>query len=351
MGVVAGRARPRSIGACLPTLGLRQKRLCGLWILLVVALFMALLPHARAYADELADVREEIKAKTDEMNLLVEEIAAEKAMIAEIETRMETLLSDLAVKQQAHARLQDEASKLARVMYKDGDDFNVLVLLEKANSLPDFLRRLDMRDQMLSASSDMLDELHRAQDELDEAYRQASDDKDKQRSLLTKMEEKRTKLDKLVAELKKYEKQLDIEQKAELAQAAASAHKVAQTFETNLKADGTETDEEGWRTGIASAYGGSSDKSTPNPGTTATGTRCDDWSVGVAVPIAWGPQDYYGKYVEISYEGRSIIAPVVDCGGMGGGSRALDLQPGVFKAFGAKTCADWGLREVYYRFL
>ena len=37
--------------------------------------------------------------------------------------------------------------------------------------------------------------------------------------------------------------------------------------------------------------------------------------------------------------------------GMGGGSRALDLQPGVFKAFGFNTCQAWGVRTVSYRFL
>ena len=37
--------------------------------------------------------------------------------------------------------------------------------------------------------------------------------------------------------------------------------------------------------------------------------------------------------------------------GMGGGSRALDLQPGVFKAFGFSTCQAWGVRTVSYRFL
>lgn len=41
-----------------------------------------------------------------------------------------------------------------------------------------------------------------------------------------------------------------------------------------------------WSSGLASAYGGSSDPYTPNPGTTATGEVCDDWSTGVAVPMA-----------------------------------------------------------------
>ena len=108
----------------------------------------------------------------------------------------------------------------------------------------------------------------------------------------------------------------------------------------------------GWSTGIASAYGGSTDPYTPNPGTTATGAVCDDWSMGVAVPMAWPRYwQYYGRTVEISYGGMTVLATVNDCGYMGGGSRVLDLQPGVWKAFGFSSCNDWGLRTVNYRFL
>ena len=108
----------------------------------------------------------------------------------------------------------------------------------------------------------------------------------------------------------------------------------------------------GWSTGIASAYGGSTDRYTPNPGTTATGAVCDDWSMGVAVPMAWPRYwQYYGRTVEISYGGMTVLATVNDCGYMGGGSRVLDLQPGVWKAFGFSSCNDWGLRNVSYRFL
>ena len=108
----------------------------------------------------------------------------------------------------------------------------------------------------------------------------------------------------------------------------------------------------GWKTGVASAYGGSSDASTPNPGTTATGAICNDSSMGVAVPMSWpNYRSYLGRAVEIKYGGKTVIATVNDCGSMGGGSRALDLQPGVFKAFGFSTCQAWGVRTVSYRFL
>lgn len=107
-----------------------------------------------------------------------------------------------------------------------------------------------------------------------------------------------------------------------------------------------------YRSGVASAYGGSSDPNTPNPGITATGAVCDDDSMGVAIPTSLpNYRSYFGCTVEIVYNGMTVYATVNDCGGMGGGSRALDLQPGVFKAFGYPDCYAWGLRTVKYRFL
>lgn len=115
---------------------------------------------------------------------------------------------------------------------------------------------------------------------------------------------------------------------------------------------GSSSSGEGWRTGLATAYGGSSDPYTPNPGKTATGAVCNDYSVGVAVPMAWSNyRSYLGRTVEIVYNGKTVYAPVNDCGGMQGGRVSLDLQPGVFKAFGFSNCNAWGIRTVQYRFL
>lgn len=120
----------------------------------------------------------------------------------------------------------------------------------------------------------------------------------------------------------------------------------------NNSNSGNTSSGEGWRTGIATAYGGSSDPNTPNPGTTATGAVCNDTSMGVAVPMAWSNfRSYFGRTVEIKYGGKTVYATVNDCGGMQGGYVSLDLQPGVFKAFGYSTCQAWGARTVQYRFL
>ena len=67
--------------------------------------------------------------------------------------------------------------------------------------------------------------------------------------------------------------------------------------------------------------------------------------------VSYTHLDVYKRQVEISYNGQTVLATVNDCGGMGGGSRSLGLQPGVWKAFGFSSCLDWGLRTVNYRFL
>ena len=116
--------------------------------------------------------------------------------------------------------------------------------------------------------------------------------------------------------------------------------------------DPPSNDDSGWETGSASAYGGSTDPYVSNPCYTATGAVCDDNSMGVAIPMSWpNYRSYYGRTVEISYNGMTVLATVNDCGGLLGGKRSLDLQPGVWKAFGFSSCNAWGVRTVSYRFL
>ena len=104
-----------------------------------------------------------------------------------------------------------------------------------------------------------------------------------------------------------------------------------------------------WKEGKASAYGGYTD---PGCGSiTANGSRVTESSMGVAIPLAWGRRDLLGHKVEIQYNGKTVTATINDLGGMGGGSRHLDLQPGVWRAFGFSSCNAWGVRTVKYRIL
>ena len=105
-----------------------------------------------------------------------------------------------------------------------------------------------------------------------------------------------------------------------------------------------------WITCIASAYS-IADNTPPGSTATASGIPLDESVPTVAMPISSNPSRFYGSMIQIEYNGMTVIATVTDCGGMGGGSRGLDLTPAVFRALGASSCDEWGLREVRYRFL
>ena len=106
----------------------------------------------------------------------------------------------------------------------------------------------------------------------------------------------------------------------------------------------------GWITCIASAYT-IADNDPPGSTATASGIPLDESVPTVAMPASMNPAGFYGSAIEISYNGMSVVATVTDCGYMGGGSRGLDLTPAVFRAFGAESADEWGLRTVSYRFL
>ena len=100
----------------------------------------------------------------------------------------------------------------------------------------------------------------------------------------------------------------------------------------------------GWSTGMASAY------SLGDFGVdsyTANGSILTDSSMGVAVPAEWAY--LLGSTVEIAYGDVVVTAVVNDTGGFLRYGRALDLQPGVWKAFGFSSVYDWGVRSVSWR--
>lgn len=107
-----------------------------------------------------------------------------------------------------------------------------------------------------------------------------------------------------------------------------------------------------WSTGTASAYciaTNDDGKGHFGVSATASGVALTDSSITVAVPQS---KSYLvGSIVEICYDGKVVIATVTDTGGFAKYGRDLDLAPGVYKALGASSYSDWGLRQVSYRFL
>lgn len=102
---------------------------------------------------------------------------------------------------------------------------------------------------------------------------------------------------------------------------------------------GSSSNESGWLSGVASHYGTGDGFM---GGVTASGDIVTETSMGVAmlnVPL--------GTYVEIRYNGRSVIAVVNDRGPYAHG-RVIDMQPAVARALGFLSV---GVDTVQYRFL
>ncbi len=111
-------------------------------------------------------------------------------------------------------------------------------------------------------------------------------------------------------------------------------------------------EDDGWSVGSASAYSfADNDDGKGNFGTdvTASGVPLSDSGLTVAVPES---QSYLiGHAVAVRYGETIVVATVTDTGGFAGYGRAFDLAPGVWKLFGACDVHDWGVRDVYYKFL
>lgn len=111
-------------------------------------------------------------------------------------------------------------------------------------------------------------------------------------------------------------------------------------------------EDDGWSVGLASAYSfADNDDGKGNFGTdvTASGVPLTDSGLTVAVPES--QSHLIGQAVAIRYGEAIVVATVTDTGGFAGYGRALDLAPGVWRLFGASDVHDWGVREVYYKFL
>lgn len=358
---------------------------------------------SRAWADEAEEVQKAVddaQATLDDAEAHMESIAGDydalKQDVEELQARVDEISAQAMGAQQAVIEGRAALGKTAVYEYLNGGVSQSLVtMVLEARSFSDLIRNLAYLDSIMQFHANEVE----AQKERSAKYKKLIDDlnfqKDAQEKKLEELEAKRAEAESVLSEAgsKLANAQGDqavrleaLRQKAEeLAVAGGATGSVvdenantigredvvdssapiqpnpdpnppAPTPEPSPDSDPAPTPASdpgvSWSTGIASAYGGSTDPYTPNPGITATGAVCDDNSMGAAVPMSWPNfRSYFGRTVEISYNGQTVLATVNDCGYMGNGSRSLDLQPGVWKAFGFSSCLDWGLRTVNYRFL
>ena len=312
--------------------------------------------------------------------------------VAELQKRIDETTAQALEAQQEVIDGRAALAKAAVYEYRGGSAQSLVMLLLEAQSFDELVRNLVYLSSVVQYQVDEIEAQKERSARFEALMEDLNAQKDEQEGKLAELEEKKVQAEQTVSDAStrlqgaqsEYSSMLEeLQRKIEEAEAqgSAPAEPVAvDESNTNTSRPGDQMTEiapdpspspapdggsgsdpapepapdpgVGWSTGVASAYGGSTDPSTPNPGITATGAVCDDWSMGVAVPMAWPRYwQYYGRTVEISYGGMTVLATVNDCGYMGGGSRSLDLQPGVWKAFGFSSCNDWGLRTVSYRFL
>lgn len=281
------------------------------------------------------------EARADELSDTKSELDLQLARLDELTAKVDSLQSEIDGKAASAMDLEDDINKKRELV----GEMTVFFYKNPTASLVEYLLSSEDMGQMVARAEllfDYTDDIARqaAQeqrmcDELQAEIDSVSAQKDEQATALEELES-------IVTELEAKKERLEEEQRVKLT--------AGQTFTTDFSSGE-------WRTCTASAYGGYGDASIADNQCTATGAAVTESSMGVAVPMGMsGYRSLFGKKVEISYNGKSVIATVNDCGGMHGGGpggeRELDLQPGVFKALGgADNCNEWGLRAVKWRVL
>lgn len=369
-------------------IGVRLTKNCGilkmsLSALLAVALSVfsiALLPRdasAASYSLSINDVQQAVnksKYSLAEAESKLAELSSEcdqlEAEINEMQGKVDELAEQTMAAQDAMLAGRASLGEAMQHEYRNSSASAMLGVIFGSTDWTQFTKGVDYLSSIMDSQAEEVEKQKQLKAELEEVSAELTKQKDEQESKLGELESKRDEAQQVVDQVSE-EVAANTEKLEELKAQAAAISKPSQSAtssspSTSQQPSSNSSSNSGnasanvpsssmggeWRQGPASAYGGSSDPNTRNPGRTATGAICDDSSMGVAVPMAWpNYRSLLGKTVEIRYGGQTVYATVNDCGGMGGGARHLDLQPGVFKAFGFSTCQAWGVRTVSYRFL
>lgn len=351
-----------------------------------------------AYADEVSDAQNALSAAEARMSQIASEHEALVKQAEELQQQIDEATQGVMDAQAAAQTGRNKLGIYATQEYKTGGISLIKVLLE-SQSISDLVNNMQYFDAIQEDQARQIAEQKQLEATLNDALDDLNKKKDEQVKAISDAEAKQTEAQQVVvqatahlsdaqaaaeaarlAELQKQAEALKAQQEAQsqteapaeeskgAAEKAEESGNGAASNSGNQSSSGSSsgssnsngsgsnnssssnTNTSGWQSGVVSAYGSTSDGTLGAH--TATGAIVSESSMGVAVPMSMpNYRSYFGRSVEISYGGRTVVAVVNDCGGLGGGSRALDLQPGVWKALGASSCFDWGVRTVSYRFL
>ena len=290
-----------------------------------------------AYADEVSDAKDALAQAESELADLREERDALEAGIAALQEEIDSVAAQAMDAQRACQESLDRLKNSAVFHYKLGG----VTLYDMVLSSESFTDLLSTADYLEAIEASLASEAREQQDRttaLKDTIKALDEKKAEQNALREELAAKEDEAQVLVEEASARVDEAEQERLEALAALAAPSGS-GSVFETGAI-------DSSWQLGFASAY---SFEDNDGWDATASGIPLDWTSYTVAVPIS---QRYLlGRSVEISYNGMSLVATVTDVGGFAGYGRALDLAPGVWKAFGANSPGDWGVRQVAYRFL
>ncbi|MBP3893728.1 MAG: hypothetical protein J6D34_06770 [Atopobiaceae bacterium] len=333
-------------------------------VALGISLFCAPLP---AVAETSEDVRAEVAGVQAELDDLAGQIADGEAHVRELQDQVDALAEESVQLQTQIIVDRDRLSDIVSTSYKDGADARTLALLLSSETMDELISQVYYAQKVSDWQAECIDRLNSDKQALDVRMAEISAAKDEQTAELEVLSVKREELNQKVAVLAEKADRLEEEEREAARRAAEEAARKAAEEQAAREAEERARQEAikaaaavgdvkptqggtGWISCVASAYT-IADNDPPGSTATASGIPLDESVPTVAMPMSMSPSRFYGSKVEISYNGMSVIATVTDCGYMGGGSRGLDLTPAVFRAFGASSADEWGLRTVSYRFL
>lgn len=323
-----------------------------------------------AWGETSQEVREQVAVVQGELDELAGQIAEGEAHVEELQGQVDDLAKESIELQTQIIEDRDRLANIISSSYKENADARILALILSSETMDDLISQVYYAQKVSDWQADCINQLNEDKQELDKRMDALNAAKDEQAAELEELADKRTELDEKVAALNEKADRLEAEEAEAARRAAEEAARKAAEEQARREAEEKARQEalaaaaaagdieeapqelsgDGWVTCIASAYT-IADNDPPGSTATASGVPLDESVPTVAMPMSMSPSRFYGRQVQIVYNGMSIVATVTDCGAMGGGSRGLDLTPAIFRAFGASTADEWGLRSVSYRFL
>ena len=330
---------------------------------------LMLLAPVPALAETSEEVRAEVAAAQEELDSLAGRISEGEARVAELQSQIDELAEESVQLQTSIIENRDRLAKIVSESYKDNAESRTLALLLSSHSMEELISQVYYVQKISDWEAECIEKLNEDKASLDQRMSALNEAKAQQDSEVASLSQQRSELNEKVTALNEKADRLEVEEREAARRAAEEAARKAAEEQARREAEERARQEAlaaaqaagdvqatpttgggGWITCVASAYT-IADNDPPGSTATSSGIPLNESVPTVAMPMSMNPSRFYGAKIEISYNGKSVIATVTDCGYMGGGSRGLDLTPAVFRAFGFSSANDWGLRTVSYRFL